>query len=216
MAETQTKKKRVDEQLMAQHEAMAAESFAKHVVTQRLDQGLFRSWRCKRPDSWCMGFDITTTPGYLIVTGDIGELILSRCDDMVPWARGAVGSPDYFAEKVVRTIKTEEWSNERALEWIDDEIADAQREAEDEDEAPRAAGRLKRLKVLRYEATRDGINGALCEGEFAIALYESELVHGSDWPRLTVFNSNFLWCLMAVRWWLKAIDSLPAAPEVTT
>jgi hypothetical protein len=110
------RKLRVEEALIQKHAEMASRSFAEHVVTQRLNDGMFRSWRCQKLGSWIHGFNITTTPGHLIVTGDIGDLIVTRTADMIAWAREAIHDPGYFAEKVPSSIPTREWSYDRPCE----------------------------------------------------------------------------------------------------
>src|SRR5690348_17164327 len=134
--------------MIAQSAEMAALAFAEHKLTERLNQGMFRSWRCCRPGSWTYGFDVTTTPGYLFVTGDIGDLIVGRTGDMIAWSRSAIGSISYFAEKVPSSIDTKEWSSDRAREWIRDEISDAPEACVDEDAAAKRIEGLKEL--LRY------------------------------------------------------------------
>lgn len=191
----------VDESAIAKNEDLARKAFAEHECTMRLDQGMFRSWRCMKPKSWAYGFDVHTTPGHLIVTGDIGDLIVSRCEDMIDWSRGAVKDPHYFAEKVPHSIKTREWSYARSMEWIDQEIHDAKDCYGDEE----GDKRIKRLVAFRKKAANDGINGEMDEHEFCTALYESELALGCDWPDLEVFNGNFLWCRQAVIWLLRSI-----------
>lgn len=125
-----TKTLRVEDALIQRHAEMAASAFKDHVATLRLEVGMFRSWRCQKPGTWCYGFDVTTTPGHLFVTGDIGDLVVSRTEDMLAWARDAINSPHYFAEKVPRSIETEEWSFDRSLEWINETVA------EDESDVP--------------------------------------------------------------------------------
>jgi len=47
---------------------------AEHVVTVLHSDGLYRHWRCQKPGTGMMGFDIVTWPGSLCFTGDMGEL----------------------------------------------------------------------------------------------------------------------------------------------
>lgn len=67
-------------------------AFEDHEITELSRNGVFRSWRCGRPKSGVYAFYITTTPGTLIITGDIGDLIVEREYDMLPWCRGSVDS----------------------------------------------------------------------------------------------------------------------------
>ena len=190
---SEAKTMRVEDALIQMHAQMAATAFKDHVVTLRLDVGMFRSWRCQKPGTWAYGFDVTTTPGYLILTGDIGEMILRRCDDMIAWTRSSIRDAHYFAEKVPNSIQTKEWSFEKSLEWINETAAEDAHEAREQ------------WDELRDELVSGGINGGMSEHEFCTALYESNLVDGCDWPNLEVFNSNFLWCREAVICLLRLI-----------
>lgn len=201
MSTAKTKKLNVRDSIVARHAEMAATAFSKHVLTERLNQGMFRSWRCAQPDRWAHGFDITTTPGNLFITGDIGDLIVSRTEDMIAWARGSIHSIGYFAEKVPHDIPTKVWSSDRAKEWIKEEIRSLKEERRD----PRDEARITKL----YQELREELHDEADEHTFSKALYESRLV--DDWPDLRVWNSNFLWCREAVKWLL---DHLPPPTEL--
>lgn len=88
----------------------AAHAFKEHVIEQRSlhrdERGLYATWRCGRPDSGTYAFLVTVYPGVLVVTGDVGDLIVERTTNMIAWCRGSVGSIDYFAEKVPHAIPT--------------------------------------------------------------------------------------------------------------
>lgn len=228
----------VKHQLMADFAQRASEVFKDHVITQHLAQGMYRSWRCKKPGTWNYGFDVTTRPGWLFITGDIGDLIVTRANDMIAWARGAISDPQYFAEKVPHAMPTKEWSYDLSLEWLGEEIEEAKKEHDsdgNEEQCPKCrrmvlvlengtfelhrrwpdlsiAGNCSgsgetatlaaRLQQLKEAAQHDGLNGEMGEHEFCTALYESNLIDCGDWPTLKVFNSNFLWCYQAVKWFL--------------
>lgn len=163
---------------------LAEKAFADHVITERLRQGFFRSWRCQKPDTWVYGFDITTTPGYLIVTGDIGDLIVSRCADMLPWCRQAVDSTSYFAEKVARSIPTREFSHGEFERWYHELMADPDT-PEDHKEVATEAMQWSDNKGMDqlYEETHE--------------IWDGDPPDWKDW------NANFLWCREAVRWFLQ-------------
>lgn len=191
-----TKTLSVQDRVIVDAEKRAAAAFSEHQITVRLDQGVFRSWRCCRPDSWTYGFDVTTTPGNLYVTGDIGDLIVSRTNDMIAWSRSAVESIGYFEEKVPNCIVTRVWDPDRAREWIDEQVRDAIDTVGEKD----APERIEKLNELR-RFVDDG------EHFFNQQLYDSSLEDGSDWPSLRVYNSNFLWCREAVRWLIGKLDA---------
>lgn len=186
-----TTKKDARQRRIDQIHGFAVKNFANHKIEQRLNQGMFRSWRCKADATWAHGFDITTMPGTLIVTGDIGELIVQRADDMIAWARGSVHSIDYFAEKVPRSMQTGEFCVEVAKEFLSELRQDLKRERELDDD--------KKEKIAELRNILDGDEIA----DFELTLYLSGLVDGCDMPNLKNWTSNFLWCREAVIWFLE-------------
>lgn len=185
-----TTKKDARQRRINQIHEFAAKHFANHKIEQRLNHGMFRSWRCKADGTWVHGFDITTMPGTLIVTGDIGELIVQRSDDMIAWARGSVHSIDYFAEKVPRSMETGEFCVEVAKEFLSELRQDLD-ESGYLNEAKRDA-----IAELRHILDGDEI------ADFQTELYLSGLVDGCDMPNLKNYTSNFLRCREAVIWFL--------------
>lgn len=185
-----TTKKTARQRRIDQIHESAVKNFANHKIEQRLSQGMFRSWRCKADGTWCYGFDITTTPGTLIVTGDIGELIVQRADDMIAWSRGSVRSIDYFAEKVPHAMETKEWDQDVAEEWLDELEAEADEESGDE-------------SLEKYDKIKD-LRSCLDDGEDAFfrELSDSGLIDGCDYPDLRNWKPGFLWCREAVIWFL--------------
>ena len=96
----------------------------------KLEHGLFRSYRCQKESDWTYGFDVTFTPDWVLITGDIGHLALSRQPDMMGFIRTniAPGVIDfhYVAQKApscIVTSKRNEWTSEflwcvNALRWF--------------------------------------------------------------------------------------------------
>jgi len=171
---------------------MTDKAFADHAITERCRQGVFRSWRCKRTKSWVYGFDITTTPGFIFITGDIGDLIVEREYDMLPWCRSACESIDYFAKKVPHAIPTTQFDEAKVLEWVAEELKNE--ELSDED------------RELLEDAAEGGLD-ELGESEVYAIL---QPVWQDDPPSWREWTSNFLWCRDAIRWFVNHIDE----PEV--
>lgn len=177
---------------IAQHEKYAAQAFKRHVIAQHLNQGLFRHWRCADPDSGNHAFNVTTIPGRIIVTGDNGTMVWERCEDMIPWCRGAINSIEYFAEKVPSEIPTHEWDADVAREWLTERL----REANDNDKPN--SDLIKELKRLYRDELHDEAN----DHSFSHELHESGVIDGEDWPDLSNYTSNFLWCREDLKWFL--------------
>lgn len=75
-------------------------------------------WRFGRPDSTMDMLRITSLSGQLILTGDHGVCVWERDDNMIAWARGAIGSLSYFAEKVCREVRIREYDAECVADWV--------------------------------------------------------------------------------------------------
>lgn len=171
--------------------AFAVKEFANHKATQTLCQDMFRAWRCQKPGTWCMGFDVFTTPGRLVVSGDIGFLAVERTNDMIAWSRSAVDSISYFAEKVPREIKVKEHSADVVRAWIHETLAE-----EDLKEAYRTA----LLNMLEW--TDLGWASRVMED-----LHDSGVIDGCDPPDFEVYTRSFMWCREAVK---CLLSKLPA------
>ncbi len=187
-------------QKIAKHERYAADAFKNHVIRQDLNQGLFRSWRCGAPDDSNHHFHVTTTPGRIFIAGDNGTMVWERTDDMIGWCRGSIKSIEYFASKVPHEIKTREWDADVARDWLQAEICDERAHDEPDNQRLYLLGNL--LEELDDEAN---------EHSFSVALYESGVADGCDWPDLTNYTSNFLWCREDLKWFLAHLGSEAAA-----
>lgn len=76
---------------------------AHHQLTVNLDQGVFRDLTVMKPNSGDMHYHITTRPGYLMFTGDMGSFVFTRLSDMFDFFRDKDGydiNPGYWEEKL--------------------------------------------------------------------------------------------------------------------
>ena len=191
----------VSEARKRRHDAnaeMAQRAFAEHQIEIILANDMHRHWRCAKPGTGVYEFHVITVPGRLIVTGDIGFLAVERTRDMVAWCSGAVQSIEYFAEKVPRSIKTTEYSEEVAEAWCREELADE--DVSDETKA----------ELDDFIETVDFTNWH----QFYTELHASEELSGHvancDYPSFEDYNHNFLWCRQALMWFLASLPSLTA------
>lgn len=106
------------------------ESFLKNVEEHKLevlhDNGLCRHLRVENPSSSNLWYQITTWPGYLCISGDMGCFTFSRIEDMFQFFRDKdlVINPGYWAEKIqagtdysTAKITYSEFSFERAKKY---------------------------------------------------------------------------------------------------
>lgn len=184
---------------------MAETSFSEHEFTTLIgfptSSGLYHAYRCRKPGTGIYGFDVTFIPGSVIVTGDIGELILQRDNDMMPWIRGVLGegrdhaSIDfrYVAEKVPNNIITRAWSKEAATEVVDRVLtADG-----DEESAPEID---YEDRLALYEFSDEHEWSRKCDDLYQIEPCFYEYGDAKDW------SPRFLWCVFALRWFINAFD----------
>ena len=64
------------------------------------DEGVFRTLEFKHNNGSDGHFVITTWPGHLCISGDMGTFVFSRIQDMIHFFSGAPVNPGYWAEKV--------------------------------------------------------------------------------------------------------------------
>lgn len=162
---------------------LSDKAFANHTITERVRAGVFRSWRCQKPGTRAYLFDITTIPGSLIITGDVGDLIVTRTYDMLPWCRGSVDDTRYFAEKVPQGFVKREFSLQSFEQW--------------------AHGVLKSPDTTDDE--RKSVNEALiCRHDAGSeSLYEQTRdVWIDDPPDWTDWTPGLIWCRDAIRWFV--------------
>lgn len=74
-----------------------------HQLTVNLDSGVYRDITIANPNTMCMHYNITTRPGYLMFTGDMGCFVFKRTNDMLGFFRPQSGyyiNTSYWGEKV--------------------------------------------------------------------------------------------------------------------
>lgn len=87
----------------------------RHELTILHDDGLYRTLLCKDPQSGVYHYYITTWPGFLAISGDMGSYVFRRIEDMFQFFRGDGINVSYWAEKVEaedRRCKVQEFSSE--------------------------------------------------------------------------------------------------------
>ncbi len=175
-----------------------------HTVTVRHADGLYRHWRCQKPETWNMGFDIITWPGSLCYTGDMGDCLFQRTPDMVSFMRGSCMSYSYAAEKcVAHDGRLKEFREER----FEEILAERLKESED------GTFRVMRRGKIENESVADAIEEIRREySEYSTphdamrAMHESGLWDGCDLPSCEDYTFHFLWCLHAIKWFTKKLE----------
>lgn len=162
-----------------------------HVSGQPIEAG---SWLCDRPEDSNYHFTVVSVPGRVMVFGDLGTLVVERCRDMIAWSRSAIESLDYFAEKVVREIKTKEYDPDMVRGWVyetDKALADGEYDADS--------------KLAReWPEVRAEVESHLYDGRHAVLSVIWEANVWDEMPDFDNFESGFLWRREALKWFLKS------------
>ena len=165
---------------------------ANHQITLLHNEGLYRHWRCRKPGTSNLGFDVITWPGFFCVTGDMGEYLFSRVADMLPFMHRSCMSYEYAAEKcLAHDGKLEEFDPERLTEWLDELEKEAQAENDTE-------------SLEKINEVRDAYSQYEIESDAFKAIYESGL--DSDPPRFKRYTYHFLWVLYAIKWFCDSVN----------
>lgn len=170
---------------------------AAHTITSIHSDGLHRHWRCQKPGTINLYFDVVTWPGFMCVTGDMGEWLFRRTDDMVEFMRSSCMSYGYAAEKcVAHRGELTEFCWDDMNEWLSGLEKEAT-EAGDSD------------TLDKIEEVRQAYQCYELEHDVYKAIYESGL--SDDPPRCQNFTYRFLWILHAIKWFCeKAEQEVPA------
>ncbi len=174
------------------------------------DDGLYRHLRFRRPTTWAYGFDITTWPGYLCFSGDMGCYVFSRIPDMLEFFRDgrSDGQPlrvdlGYWSEKVQamdRCGGLETYSPDRFREAIDRWLDDA------------GASHDLRMAVADEVLSRadDGEHEAV---RAAMGFEHDGFQFDTFWEvRVREPSVRIIWCCYALAWAVRKYDERALVP----
>lgn len=166
---------------------LSDEALSTHMLGKALDA---RGWYCTRSEGGSMyAFRVTLLPQHVIVTGDLGALVIQHADDGDPidWLRRAVDSTNYLASKVVAG-RAKRPSIDAFVEWAQGEIGNCDT--------------ISRLTTLQT-AVRCAKSG---EYELIELLRMTQDAWVDDPPRCEEYDPEFLWIRDALRKFLVLLD----------
>lgn len=193
---------------------MSYETFIKTVANHKLtihqDNGLYRHITLKNPRSFNRHFHLTTWPGYLAVSGDMGEWVFSRLSDMFEFHRAEGHSNrisyNYWAEKCqAADRRTDIWAYDEELyvQAIRREMANYL-----------SSFTLSEAKIIVKDAELEGLFDAPCN--HSDALHQAmgwTCPVGMDFPFLEFWENqlhsltpHFKWICHAIQWGIKQYD----------
>lgn len=175
-----------------------------HVMTIIQDLGNYRHIKFAEPGTWCYGFHITTWPGYLCFSGDMGCFVFSRITDMFEFFRVDKNdynrgiNPGYWSEKVQAADRNggyEKFSIDYAIEQIKDYVTD-----DDPDRLPEGLMEALEENVFNCETEQDFREDLDRFEHKGFRFYDSWEFDFNE------YTHHFLWCCHALLWAIKLYD----------
>jgi len=193
---------------------------SKHIMTVELDQGVHRSIRFRQPDTYNMSFRLTTYPGGLCFSGDMGTFVFERTEDMFAFFRQKPYKDEkvpinvgYWMEKCeaqdTRCDGMREFDPERLREQVRECWEEHFEDRQDSDEARECWEEIER-EILGADPNLYRVHDALYgfkHGDFTF--YDSW-----EW-RLTRPTFRMIWCLYAISWGIQQYDAAKNATQAT-
>lgn len=180
------------------------ENVENHSLEIVRDDGLFRHLEFSNNGSSNMYFNITTWPGFLCISGDMGCYVFSRIKDMFCFFRHDDINPSYWGEKlqsISRFEKFEEYSQDalkEAIEW------DFEQWEFDTEEQKKEIWEDIKDQLIEHDYA-NSIDIAMS----TVMQYESPYGHNFQdfWEYgLKDYTYHYLWCLYAIVWGIKQYD----------
>lgn len=180
-----------------------------HELTVHLDDGVHRHLTFRRKETINRYFNITTWPGYLTISGDMGCYVFARLPDMFEFFREKEINPSYWGEKLQATSKFESYREfseplyRRAVVY-DFKIY----------YPPGTPGRMEAWKDFRWELLDQFSPASAGEAIDAVHSYvdpEGESKFQEFWDHnLEDYTYHFIWCCRAIQWAVERYDEYKA------
>jgi hypothetical protein len=183
-----------------------------HVLTVRKDDGLHRHLTLYKPNISDQHYNITTWPGYLCISGDMGCYVFARRPDMFQFFRsgdGGVGiNPRYWSEKAQSSDKygsIKKFSQAKfqaaVRQWVEIQLEDTP--ANELDMIAKAV--LDAVGEVNHESQ------ALCGlMELSTAYLDFTDFFEMD---VTEYTDRYIWCCRAIVWAIQQYDQLKKEQE---
>lgn len=189
--------------------ARIVNDLASHTITIRHEDGLYRHYRCSNGGSSNMYFDIVTWPGSLCFTGDMGDYLFQRTDDMIEFMRRSCMSYGYAAEKCVAYGgRLKEFCEDRFEEILAERLAESLADGGDGTFRVVRRGKAENEDVAEaIEKIRQEYSEYNSPFDATKAMHESGLWDTSELPSCEEYTFHFLWCLHALKWFCERVNS---------
>jgi len=200
-----------------------AGDIAEHGLIVLRDEGEYRHLRFKKPGTYMYHFDVTTWPGHLAFTGDMGDLLFSRhgTSDMFEMFRSRHISQDYWAEKVkageTRTFSLEAYK-QSIREFFENYTDDWYEEDDEGNEHPTAERHALWTAIENELLDSWQLPGGTPEAFETISQFRYSLESGRTWYfedfyeyPVEDYTFHYLWACLAIHWGIQQYDRLKEA-----
>ena len=171
---------------------------SQHIITPKFvnEADGYGHWRCHKPDTNTLYFDIVVWPGSLCYTGDMGDYLFQRTHDMIGFMQKAASSIEYAAEKCVAgRDELMEYREELFYQYLEDVVPNSG--YTEEDDSKRIAELRAKVADVKHQYQYGGYNSEFKAYEF---IHESGLCDGGDPPNFKEYKFHFHWALKAIQW----------------
>lgn len=180
---------------------------AGHTMTIHCDSGIHRHLTFSTQGSSVYKFHITTWPGYLAFSGDMGSFMFSRLPDMFDFFRDDNINPGYWAEKLTAHDKHGghmQFSEEKFAEAIKQEFSYWSFDTE-EDRAKSWAALVDDWGGIlnRYDDARDAFDAAY---SWKCPVTDQQFTDFWEY-QLEDYSYRFIWCCYAIQWAIQHYDA---------
>ena len=183
-----------------------------HVMHIKQDEGIFRHVRFSQGGSSVYHFAITTWPGYLCISGDMGCFVFARTADMFTFFRGDRINPQYWAEKIQAT-NNRSGHRSFSVDLLKQAVADDFERWEFDDEAQKAEA----WKAItdEWDGLFYDIEGcSLQDAMKAVTDWKcpvTEQMFQDFWEHdVEDYTFHFMWCCNAIQWAIQRYDAAKA------
>lgn len=180
----------------------------RHEMAVAIDIDCHRHVTFKRAGSFAYGFHITTWPGYLAISGDMGSFVFSRLRDMFEFFRGKHINTGYWAEKLTADNRHgghRVFSKDLFREAITRHFE--QWDFEGPDDRARAKAELDNEWDGLLGATPDTIQEAIHAAmDYECPVSKNRFVDFWD-CNLEEYSFQFVWCCHAIQWAIGVYDA---------
>lgn len=179
---------------------------ADHQMHVKHDDGIYRHLQFKQPNTSNRYFNITTWPGYLCISGDMGCYVFARLDDMFEFFREGRGiNPGYWSEKIQADEKHSghrEFSEALFRQNIVSDFRAAYPQG--------AERRLEHWSLLREMLEWEpphSVDSAITAAMTWRDADGEKPFHDFYEHRLEDYTFHFLWCCHAIKWAIQQYDA---------